>query len=144
MYIYLSIYLSISMYIYLCISIRVYLSVYIYLCISIYAYLSMYIYLCTSIYVHLSIYLSINLSTYVYKYYIYTYHGPDCDTACAMWFQELSVVQSEAISAASEIFSWSFWLPYIHRYMRFTQVYSKHIYIHPSSLYMYIISYIII
>ena len=63
MYIYLSIYLSISMYIYLCISIRVYLSVYIYLCISIYEYLSMYIYL--------SIYLSIYLPMYINIIYIH-------------------------------------------------------------------------
>ena len=103
--IYLPIYLSMYLSIYLSLSISIYL--YLSLSISIYLYLSLsisiYLYLSLSISIYLYLSLSIYLSIYLIYLSIYIYHGPGCDTACAMCFQELQVVQSEAISAASKI-----------------------------------------
>ena len=146
LYRYIYIYLSMYLVIYLSIHPSIYLSVY----------LSVYLFVCLSIYlpIYLSTYLPIYLPTYLPTYLsIYLYHGPGCDTACAMCFQELQVVQSEAISAASKI----------HDLFGFTRSMAglegkvplnlmiqgyplswkpPYIYTYTSCLYMYIISYI--
>ena len=84
--------------IYLCLSIYVYLSMSIHLCLSIYVYLSMSIYLCLSIYVYLSMFIYLSMSIYLclcLSIYVYA-NGVDNDPSefanfpcCLMYMPQL-------------------------------------------------------
>ena len=79
---YLSIYLSIYLYIYLSIYISIYLYIYISIYISIYLSIYLYIYLSIYLYIYISIYLSIHLFLYLSIYssiYLFKHRNFSCE-----------------------------------------------------------------